>query len=131
MPGRLCFGPCALKENYKVRSAPPPLVPWLQEKKSQVGGGGGGARKRDREMLAVLGSTHNRGGMVPGTTTNCVAAVHGALPRLSRERSLLHTMYVEWKTLISQNMFDIVKSCDEMNISFFIEQDVLPTVEGI
>jgi hypothetical protein len=36
-----------------------------------------------------------------------------------RELSLLHTMYVGWKTLIGQNMFDIVKSCNEMKCLIF------------
>jgi hypothetical protein len=115
MPGRLCFGPCALKFP-------------------QFGGGGGLERETDKVSrsrlnpeqerqirFAVLGSTQNRGGMVPGTTTNCVAAVHGALPRLSLELSLLHTMYVEWKTRISQNMFDIVKSCHELKFHFSLK----------
>jgi hypothetical protein len=53
-------------------------------------------------------------GMGPGTINFCVAAVPGALLRLSRELSPLHTMYVGRKTLIGQNMLDIVKYCNEM-----------------
>ncbi len=69
--------------------------------------------------------------MGPGTADFCVAAVPGAFLRLSRELSLLHTMCVGLNTMISQNMLDIVKSCNEMKR--FIEKDVLlvPTVEGI
>jgi hypothetical protein len=59
---------------------------------------GGGARKREIDVSCSR-LNRSKGGMAPGTTTYCVAAVPGALLRLSQELSLLHTMYVERKTL--------------------------------
>jgi hypothetical protein len=38
---------------------------------------------------------------------------------LSRELSLLHTMYVGRNTLVVQNMLDNVKSCNEMKRFIF------------
>ncbi len=68
--------------------------------------GGGGTRERERSVSCSRAQPQAEGGWSRELPTS---AVPGSLLQLSRELSLLHSMYVGRNTLICQNMLDIVR----------------------